>query len=59
MEPHNKNIYDQRSPISVANTNDNSPTSDVASILNRGMVSGQGFEEQDPELDEEMQRISR
>ena len=59
VEPHNKNISEQNSPISVANTNENSPASDVGSVLNRGMVSGQGFEEQDPELDEEMQRISR
>ena len=59
LEPHNKNISDHSSPISLPTPNENSPASDVASVLNRGMVTESGFEEQDPDLDEEMQRISR
>ena len=60
VDPHNKNISTQSSPRSVLiSTTNNSPASEVASVLNRGMISGQVFEEQDTELDEEMQRISR
>lgn len=56
---HNKNISEQSSPGSVTSTMDSSPASDVASVLNRGMVSKSRYDEQDAELDEEMQRISR
>ena len=38
---------------------DSSPASDVISVLNRGMVSKSRYDDQDAELDEEMQRISR
>ena len=63
VDPHNKNISKDHSPVSSSNANTSSdvPTNDdVASMLNRGMVSGgSGSEEHDTEGDEEMQRLSR
>ena len=59
VDTHNKNISEQNSPISVATTMESSPASDVASMLNRGMVSRSRYDDQEAELDEEMLRISR
>ena len=65
VDPHNKNISKDHSPVSSSNyantsTSDVPTNDDVASMLNRGMVSGgSGSEEHDTEGDEEMQRLSR
>ena len=59
VDNHNKNISEQNSPVSVISSIDSSPASDVISVLNRGMVSKSRYDDQDAELDEEMQRISR
>ena len=52
-------MSEQNSPVSVTSSMDSSPASDVMSVLNRGMVSKSRYDDQDAELDEEMQRISR
>ena len=63
VDPHNKNISKDHSPVSSSNANTSSDVAtndDVASMLNRGLVfGGSGSEEHDTEGDEEMQRLSR
>ena len=63
VDQHNKNLLEQSSPASssAATNIESSPSSDVASMLNRGMeMSGMRIDDgPDSELDEEMQRISR
>ena len=59
VDAHNRNILQQNSPMSATTTNESAGEDEM--VLNKRLMGGNiaSPEDQDIEVDEEMQRISR